>query len=62
MSSPPLKPRANIFHPEPKLDIIEIQNEEIIALKLLNFEAQIEIIRKEDEIKKLKCTIEKLLK
>ena len=38
--------------------IIANQNEDIVSLKLINFEAQIEITKKDDEIQRLKEIIE----
>ena len=41
--------------------IIEIQNEDIFSLKLLQFEAQIKINQKDDEIERLKEIIKNKL-
>lgn len=58
-----MNPNAQSFLPRADeiAKIIEIQNEDIISLKLLFFESQIEVQRKDEEIEKLKATIEKLL-
>lgn len=59
-----MNPHAQSFLPkaDEMAQIIQIQNEDIIALKLLYFESQIEAQRKEEEIEKLKATIDLLLR
>ena len=58
-----LNPNVPSFIPANKLIKSQIQDldEDILALKLLNFEKQIEINRKDEEIQRLKEMINQLL-
>ena len=56
-----LNPEAPTFEvPETKslMKIIENQNEDIFSLKSIYFEAQTEIVKKDEEIERLKAIIE----
>ena len=54
IEAPWLAKNLNTLEPKNLKKIINDQNEEILALKLRNFEAQIEINQRDDEIKRMK--------
>ena len=59
--APWLAQNLETLEPKRLKKILVAQNEEIIELKLLNFEAQIKINQRDDEIKRLRDLIEKKL-
>ena len=54
-------PNLTTLQPERLKKIIEVQNEDIFALKLQCFEAQIQINQKDSEIQRLKEVIKEKL-